>query len=68
MSTSIVYQYLTCIIINISFICYKSMLELEVHTCMDEYIGVDLGFLEWWGCNSNAQILGHAHLIKTTPF
>ena len=30
--------------------------------------GADLGFLEWWGCNSNARekYLGHAHLIKTT--
>ena len=34
--------------------------------------GADLGFLEWWGCDSNARkvrakILGHADLIKTTP-
>ena len=35
---------------------------------MDKQIdvtGVDLGFLEWWGCNWKN--LGHAHLIKTTP-
>ena len=30
--------------------------------------GVDLGILEWWGCDSSAcKNSSHAHLMKTTP-
>ena len=34
-----------------------------------EHPGADLGFLEWWDCNTNARDkkkIGHAYLIKVT--